>query len=485
MLLPAIAPSAADSSPKRSLVLAGGGMRVAYQAGVVRALSEAGLRFHHIDGTSGGTINLAMLLSGHEPDDVCERWRTLNPKGFMSLLPLKDYSRSIRWPALGSATGVTEKVFPHLGIDAATIRSAHGLVGTFNLCNFSRKVNQVVEHTEIDRELLVAGISLPILMPSVRHGGDFFTDAVWIRDANVLEAVRRGSDEIWLIWCIGNTARYFNGLFRQYVHMIEMSANGALFEDFDRIREINDSRPAPIQLHVIKPDYPIPLDPAYFFGRVDAATLIAMGYSDARRYLDRRNRSGEAWTPDATKMIDSPASAVFRTTLSGDFVFEARRQAGGAAVEGPLAVHISAELPDVGNREQAAQSAVVNGDVTVPGLGAHLPLTQGTLELGPSWVRPGALRLEASFANAGRDYELVATRPQAARPAELAVTLREAGDTAVIGAGTLRIGWAQVGQLARTLHATNVNSIGQRARMVATTLARLAVSVRATGVNGA
>ena len=38
----------------RSLVAAGGGMRVAWQAGVVRALQEEGLTFDHVDGTSGG-----------------------------------------------------------------------------------------------------------------------------------------------------------------------------------------------------------------------------------------------------------------------------------------------------------------------------------------------------------------------------------------------------------------------------------------------
>lgn len=48
----------------RSLVFAGGGMRVAWQAGVVRAVQEEGLEFDHIDGTSGGILSTAMLLSG-------------------------------------------------------------------------------------------------------------------------------------------------------------------------------------------------------------------------------------------------------------------------------------------------------------------------------------------------------------------------------------------------------------------------------------
>ena len=73
--IPAGAQLPADTSPKRSLILAGGGMRVAYQAGVIRALFEAGLTFAHADGTSGGTINLAMLFSGLSAVEMCDRWR--------------------------------------------------------------------------------------------------------------------------------------------------------------------------------------------------------------------------------------------------------------------------------------------------------------------------------------------------------------------------------------------------------------------------
>ena len=48
--IPAGAQLPAATGPKRSLILAGGGMRVAYQAGVIRALLEAGLTFAHADG---------------------------------------------------------------------------------------------------------------------------------------------------------------------------------------------------------------------------------------------------------------------------------------------------------------------------------------------------------------------------------------------------------------------------------------------------
>ena len=43
--------------PKRSLMLAGGGVKVAYQAGVLQVwLDEAGLEFDHADGAQGGVL---------------------------------------------------------------------------------------------------------------------------------------------------------------------------------------------------------------------------------------------------------------------------------------------------------------------------------------------------------------------------------------------------------------------------------------------
>lgn len=108
----------------RSLVLAGGGMRVAWQAGVVRALAEEGLEFSHVDGTSGGILTAGMLLSGIGPEEMCARWSVVDVKDFGSALPFGDYLKG-PWslPALGDADGLLNKVFPALGIDAGTIRS--------------------------------------------------------------------------------------------------------------------------------------------------------------------------------------------------------------------------------------------------------------------------------------------------------------------------------------------------------------------------
>ena len=458
---PHLAAGAAGAGAARSLVLAGGGMRVAWQAGVLKALDEAGIRFHHADGTSGGIFNLAMLLSGLSPAEMCRRWQTLDPAGFVSLLPPWTYLRSPRWPGLAGATGIEEKVFAHLGIDVDRIRAARGLDGTFNVCDFTRKVSEAIAHDRIARELLVAGVSLPALMPAVAHGEGQWLDAVWIRDANLLEGVRRGSDELWLAWCIGNAGTYRNGTFRQYVHMIEMAANGSLFGELERIAELNEriaagdepgGRTSPVRLHVIRPELPIPLDPDYFLGRVDGETLVALGYRDAWRYLESRDPDGVALGPEATRMRDAGPGVGFRVRLAG------RATIGG--VEGPLALRLAVEIGDLDRflDDPEGDEGALAGELRHPALGAVTLLRDGTFRFSGD----GAA-YAAGFESGGRRFELRASRPR--RPyAPLDVEIAVAGEAPA----TTRLHPTprQVAAQVESLHARRTGNLPEGARTV-------------------
>ncbi|MEV5972715.1 patatin-like phospholipase family protein [Streptomyces sp. NPDC051921] len=311
---------------RRSLVLAGGGMRVAWQTGVVRALWEHGLAFDHVDGTSGGIMTTGMLLSGQDPAEMGRRWSGLDVRTFSSLLPLTDYLKG-PWalPALGDADGIVHDVLPALGVDPAAIRSSP-VAGTFNVADFASKTCVAVPHTEIDAELMAAGMSLPLFVPPLRRGARIWTDAVWIKDANVSEALRRGADEVWLVWCIGNTPYWGDGPLEQYVHMIEMSANGALFAELEAARR-------PFVLHVVTPRHALPLDPEFLAGRISADTLVAMGYRDAWHYLDSAPAAGVPKDPTCTVMPDQPRGVRFRERLRGE--------AAGAG----LTLDVTVELP--------------------------------------------------------------------------------------------------------------------------------------------
>jgi predicted acylesterase/phospholipase RssA len=415
-------------------------MRVAYQAGVVRALSDHGLRFHHADGTSGGILNLAMLLSGLTPDEMCRRWTSLPVGDFISFLPLVDYVRSPHLPALGGAAGLTDKVFPHLGIDVDRIRQATGIEGTFNVCNYTRKVNEAVPHTDVDRDLLVAGISLPIFLPAVPRGDVLYMDSVWIRDANLMEAVRTGADELWLVWCIGNTSEYHDGPFNQFVHMIEISANGRLFEEFEQVRTVNERRMEagrpPIRLHVVRPRFPLPLDPEYYLGRISGEDLAAMGYRDAVDYLTLMTPDGVALTPDATRMSPPPPGARFRETMTASGWDSAQLSECGASrrevAHESVDLRLLVETIDPDHPTTDGTIGRLCGSVSLPGLARDLPLDGGVLRRS-SGRTEGAVELRylAAFRCEGKPYVLDVRRehPSGVRRCRTVVSLRagEAG----------------------------------------------------------
>jgi hypothetical protein len=431
--VPWVAPPSGYDGPRRSLILAGGGMRVAYQAGVVRALLEHGLRFHHADGTSGGTMNLAMILSGLTPEEMCKRWRTLDVNDFVSLLPLKMYARGpADLPALGGAEGVVKRVFPHLGIDLERIRAADGIQGTFNVCNYTHKTSEVIPHQELDLPLLVAAISLPIFMPPVPRNGCLYMDSVWIRDANLGEAVRRDSDEIWVVWCIGNMGEYLGGAFNQYVHMIEISANGNLFKELEQIALLNRSRDHPIRVHVIHPEYPLPLDPDYYKGHIDGATLVDRGYRDAANYLAVCTEDGSPLGPEATRMRDPVPGITLRASLQGRLGDE------------PCNLDCGLEIPDLDAfLADSEHPAGLSGRITCPGIGDQRPATDGRARFG----HPRSI--DFGFKGDGGSVRLTAT-----------------GDsTWTVRVGTRR-GELKLRRLraALTVHATDVHGFAERLR---------------------
>lgn len=317
--------------PKRSLILAGGGMRVAYQAGVLVALEESGVKFNHVDGTSGGIFNTAMLASGLSPKEIAYRWRTLKVKHFISGRKFKDYFKPFSMTGYADADNIRKKVFPHLGIDLHQIRNSTTVNASFNVCNFSQKTVEAISNHQVLEDHLIAGVSLPMMMPALQIDNHWYIDAVWIKDAHLMEAVRRGAEELWLVWAIGNAPAYYAGAFNQYVHMIEMSANGALLEEFCQIHLINQMIGAgqgnapqknPVSLFVIKSPDPLPLDPDLFFNKINTRELINMGYAHTKSYFANSPIIQTPMDNHATKNRDPGTVLSFRAVFSGGLAWD-------------------------------------------------------------------------------------------------------------------------------------------------------------------
>ena len=122
--------------PRRALVFAGGGLKVAYQAGAVQVLlDEAQIDFDLADGASGGVFNLAMWCQGMTGRQIADNWRSYRPLGGFS----PNLRAWLRGPWAASAltdSGLRRRGLTGFGLDWHAIRSTQR-EAVFELFNVS------------------------------------------------------------------------------------------------------------------------------------------------------------------------------------------------------------------------------------------------------------------------------------------------------------------------------------------------------------
>ena len=75
-----------DSKQGIGIVLSGGGAGGAYEAGVIKALKEAGVKFKLAAGTSAGALN-ASLIAADKIDQMVKLWEDISQKKVLSIRP--------------------------------------------------------------------------------------------------------------------------------------------------------------------------------------------------------------------------------------------------------------------------------------------------------------------------------------------------------------------------------------------------------------
>jgi predicted patatin/cPLA2 family phospholipase len=277
--------------PKRSLMLAGGGLKIVFQAGVLQVwLDEAGLEFDHADGVSAACFNLAMWTQGMSGRQIADNWRNLDPiRGV-----------DVNWAELaklGHAKSLFEldayrhKVFPAWGLDWQKIR-ASAREATFNVYNFSKHELRPVTAPEMTEDYLIATASLPIWFPPVRIGGETYIDAVFNTASNLEEAIRRGADELWIIWTTSQRGEWHDGFVGNFFGIFEATTNGGYQQVLARIERNNDAIAhgahgefgRPILVRELKAE--VPIHYLLNFSKARAAEAVKLGVEAARAWCD-------------------------------------------------------------------------------------------------------------------------------------------------------------------------------------------------------
>ena len=144
-----------------------------------------------------------MVQSGLSGTRIANNWRATGPFELTSLQAPWRYLAPWKLPSMLTYDRLNRQL-PVWGVDFDAIH-ASPIEGTYNVYNFTAKRFETHEGPELTPELFKACFALPVWFPPVEIGGKTYIDGVYWKDANLTEAVRRGADEIWVIWTVAET----------------------------------------------------------------------------------------------------------------------------------------------------------------------------------------------------------------------------------------------------------------------------------------
>jgi predicted acylesterase/phospholipase RssA len=350
-------------------------------------LDEAGLTFDHADGASGGIFNLAMYCQGMTGTQIADNWRNLPPILFAEF-NWEQYVKLFYADSILRLDRFREVVFPRWGLDWNAIRASKR-EATFNMYNFSKYELEVLTADRMNEDFLIAGVSLPMWFPPVVIDGSTYIDPVYITDANIEETIRRGADEIWVIWTVSQRGEWNPGFVANYFQIIETSANGHLNLILHRI-EANNVAIAqgqagefgrPIEVKMLKAEVPF-----HYILNLSADRMkecVNLGVQMARKWCAEQGVPLAA--PSEQEEID-PTTLSFTEEMKGYIAFGETDYDRGLQ-EGTkngtfLTVHLTITIDGVEHFvTDPSHDAPAEGYVECEAFGGKLPVEKGTFNL--------------------------------------------------------------------------------------------------------
>jgi predicted acylesterase/phospholipase RssA len=374
---------------KPALILAGGGLKVAFQAGVLQVwLDEVKepIGFELADGASGGVFNLAMLCQGMTGTEIADAWRRTVP---MKLIG----PNLLFWRSLLTFGRFRKNILRKVwGLDWKTIQ-AWPKPATFNTYNFTATKPRMFEASEMTEDKLIACVSLPGWFEPAKLDGDNYIDAVYYTDANLLEAIDRGATELWVIWTVSTSGRWRNGPFHQYFQIVEAAADSHFNEVRDRIEKSNDLLAAgkkdeaefkwPIKIMFLPGK--VPIDYMLVFRARPLHEAVELGVQEARKWCKENKIDLK---PPKVRRPPDPSTLRFTETMIGHFEVGAddteTGEDHGKASGTSLRAHLTVHLDGVRNfLKEPKHRAKLSGSIFSDALGGELQVEGGEIELFP------------------------------------------------------------------------------------------------------
>jgi predicted patatin/cPLA2 family phospholipase len=367
------------------------GVKIAFQAGVLQVwLDEAGIEFDHADAVSAACFNLAMWTQGMSGRQIADNWRNLDPIVGVDV-NWSQLARLIYAESLFELGAFRQKVFPAWGLDWEEIRTS-SREATFNVYNFSKHELRPVTPPEMTEDFLVAAASLPMWFPPVCIEGDTYIDAVFNTASNLEEAIRRGADELWVIWTTSQRGEWFDGFVGNFFGIFEATTNGGYKQLLARIQHHNEaiSRDAQaefgrhIRVRELKAE--VPLHYLLNFSKDRAAEAVNRGVEAARTWCDANGVSYHRTADYPVEVHRAQTSLRFTEEVKGYAGFGAtdyhhgfdQGRADESYVETQMTIHVDGVNRFITTPEHQAS---IGGVVLCDHLGGRLPIRRGIFNI--------------------------------------------------------------------------------------------------------
>lgn len=279
------------------LVLAGGSVKGAFQAGVMKAMMERGYQPDAVYGVSAGSLNAAYFVNQlglqaitGEPisfiqasQDLWDFWETriTSPKSLSK--PFNIFQLGLSALRKKFKGLVDTKPLRNLLTEVLSIRNLHASpielkIGAVNIVDGTMYYVDTSEEHFLD--YLMASSAVPILMPVVKINGETrrsFLDG-GLRDvAPIKKAVDDGASQIICISCHMETIEggHFDSgdLLALVDRVMDIAVNEILNADIKEVMLSNTS----IDIQSIRPPQPLTID-IQKFNKMDIRRMLELGY---------------------------------------------------------------------------------------------------------------------------------------------------------------------------------------------------------------
>lgn len=283
------------------LVLAGGAVKGAYQAGVIRSLFESGFQPDAIYGISAGSLNASYLVNQfgmqaveESPIDYVQAGKDL--WDFWEMRITHPGSLFVPWSIFELGYTALVKKFKglvdtsplrNLVEDSLQMRNLHASpialkVGAVNIIDGG--IKYVDPSVDSFFSFLMASCAVPILMPVVNIGNNMnqnYLDGGLRNVSPICKAIEDGATEIVAISCHPEQIEGGNfdtgDLLALVDRVMDIAVNEILNADLQAAKMMNETKVNPVKIRSIRPVQPLQID-MQNFNKYDIRRLLELGF---------------------------------------------------------------------------------------------------------------------------------------------------------------------------------------------------------------